>query len=122
MKTDQQLLEEYTEIINDDWKKLNRRACIKTAIETNNKEDSKRLRVALRRLVRNTKWTIEKCAYWPLFNHSTRPVTATMRGSVELYHFRENPQSFAILDVSFDPADEERTLLYLESIINAKKP
>ena len=122
MKTDQQLLEEYTELINDDWKKLDRKACIKTAIETNNKEDSKRLRVALRRLVRNTKWTIEKCAYWPLINHSTRPVTATMQGSVELYHFRENPRSLAILDVSFDPADEERTLLYLESIINATKP
>lgn len=122
MKTDRQLLEEYTDPINDDWKKMERKARIKTAIETNNKEDSKRLRVALRRLVRNTKWTIERCSYWPNINHSTRPVTATMQGTVELYHFRENPRSLSKLEVSFAPTDEERTLLYLEAIINATKP
>ena len=122
MKTDQQLLEEYTELLNGEWQRESRRRSLNKAIEDNNKEDSKRLRVALRRLVRNTTWTIEKCSYWPLINHSNRPVTATMQGTVELYHFRENPRSLTTLEISFAPVDEERTLLYLESIINATKP
>ena len=34
MKTNPQLLEEYTALINDAWQKMERKARIKTAIET----------------------------------------------------------------------------------------
>ena len=122
MKTDQQLLEEYTELINAEWKNITRKDRIKKELEANAKEDTKRLRVAIRRLIRNTTWTLEHCAYWPLINHAERPVTSRLQGRLELYHFRENPRSLMKMEINFDPADEERTLLYLESIINSTNP
>jgi hypothetical protein len=122
MKTDQQLLDEYTQLLTGEHKRTVRQREILKEIEQNGKDDSKRLRVAIRRIVRDTKWTIEKCSYWPLINHSKRPVTATMQGTLELYHFRENPRGMTKLEINFNPSNEECTLLYVEGIINSTKP
>jgi len=122
MKTEQQLLEEYTQLTKQDWKNLDRQRAIKTELDQIAKDDTKRLRVVIRRLIHNTTWTLEHAAYWALIGHGSNPVTCTMQGRVELYHFRENLRSLTKLEVNFAPADEERTLLYLEAVINATKP
>jgi hypothetical protein len=121
MKSNQELLEEYTSILNAEWQNNSRKNRIRKELESSAKEDSKRLRVAIRRLIRNTKWTLEKCSYWHLIHHGDRPVTAKLQGSVELFHFRENPRALTRIELSFDPTDEERTLLYLRSIIHTTK-
>lgn len=121
MKTDRQLLEEYTALMKGEYQRETRRREILKEIKANNREDSKRLRVALRRLVRNSEWTIEQCEYHPIIDHRPRPVTAHMIGTIELYHFRSSPKSLTKFNLSFSPIDEERTLLYLEAIINATK-
>lgn len=121
MKTDKQLLVEYTKLMNSDWKSRSRQSQIREELASRAKGDTKRLRVAIRRLIRSTAWTLEDCHYWPLIDHGKRPVAATMHGRIELRHFRENPRSSNKMEVRFSPADEERTLRYLKAIIDATK-
>lgn len=120
-KTNKELLDEYTHLQKDRWQRHHREFQIRKALEANAKDDTRRLRTALRRLIHNSSWTIESAHYWPLLNHAERPVKCTMRGRVELYHARENPRSLTKLEVNFSPSDEHRTLLYFAAIINATK-
>jgi len=87
METKDSILLAYTAIINDDWRKLTIKRKLIESLDEANKKDTRRIRSALSRIVKGTDWTIEQCKYWTMIDHSTRPVTSSIQGKIELYHF-----------------------------------
>lgn len=119
MKTKLEILAEYTENVAIYDKALWKKQSLKKELESLNHQDTKALRAKLRRILKGTAWAIDRCHYYHLINYSTRPITSTIQGAIELYSHPKAPRTYNQFTLKFSPDDEAAILDYVRTITHA---
>lgn len=79
-----ELLEAYTKAHNSHCKILHQKDHIEAQLDEAIKEQSRKLRKTVARIVRGSGWVIDDAKYWHLIAHGTQPVTSSIRGYVKV--------------------------------------
>jgi len=82
--TKEEALRAYTHHINLYWHNHHAMHKAKKEVDATVKNATTQLKAKVRNLVKGTKWHVKEAKWWHLIDHSRKPVTASVQGTIEL--------------------------------------
>ena len=105
-------LADYTAATLQGWTAQHRANAALEILKEELKHSSRALSAKVRRLVRSTEFDVIQCDYWPLIDHSKRPMVAQAMATIRLVGANKH-MGRVELEFQFTPEQEEFALARL---------
>ena len=115
--TKEEALRAYTHHLNLYWHNHHAMRKANDELDATVKDATKQLRAKLRDLVKGTKWHVREAKWWHLIDHSKKPVTTSMQGTIEIERL-ESDLGTSILTFQFNDQSADFILSEIARITN----
>ena len=115
--TKEEALKAYTHHLNLYWHNHHAMHKANEELDAIVKDATKQLKAKVRNLVKNTKWHVREAKWWHLIDHSKKPVTASMQGTIEIDRL-ESDLGTSILTFQFSEESAAFILSEIKRITN----